>query len=363
MARVLHLITSDHRRGAETFAVELAEHLRRAGHDVRVMAVARSGSHDPLPVEHAGRSRTDPAALRRIVGAARWSDVVVSFGSSSVLPAAAAARLTRRPFVYRNIGDPTVWGAVKAGNLRVGAPLRTAQVVVALYQEAAAALVGSYRLDPARVRVIPRGVPQDAFEPADAAARRRSCDVLGLDPARRWMAYVGALSAEKDPMLAVETLGHLPEDVGLVIAGDGPLGDEVRTRATRFGDRCRLLGTVRDVAGVYAASSALILPSHTEGIPGAVIEAGLAARPTVAFPVGGVPGVVLDGITGRLVGDRTPSAVAAAIAEVLERPDELGRAAREHCLAGFSMTRVGAAWEQVITDVTADGPAPGPRRP
>lgn len=358
MARVLHLIAADHRRGAETFAVELAEHLLRAGHEVRVMAVARSGSPDALPVELAGRSRTDPAALARIVSAARWSDAVVSFGSSSVLPGAAAARLTRRPFVYRNIGDPSVWGAVAAADLRIGAPLRSARVVVALYPGAADALVGAYRLDPARVRVIPRGVPEDAFEPADATARRRSLDVLGLDPARRWIAYVGALSAEKDPLLAVDALGYLPDDVGLVVAGDGPLGEDVRIRAAHFGDRCRLLGTVRDVAGVYAASSVLVLPSRTEGIPGAVVEAGLAARPAVAFPVGGIPGVVLDGVTGRLAGKRTPAAVAAALVEVLERPDDLGRAARAHCLAHFCMSRVGAAWEQVVADVTATGPGP-----
>ncbi|MFZ4518096.1 MAG: glycosyltransferase [Microthrixaceae bacterium] len=353
VTRILHLVASDHRRGAETFAVELAEHHRAAGHEVRVMAVSGTGGPDRLPVEVAGRGRRDPVAFGRILRAARWSEVVVSFGSSSVLPGSAAARLCGRPFVYRNIGDPSVWGAVRASDLRIGLPLRSARRVVALYDGARDSLVRAYSLDPARVRVIPRGVPADRFPEAGPAERAEALARLGLDPSRRWLAYVGALSEEKDPLLAVRALRDLPDDVGLVVAGGGPLEADVASEAAGLGERCRLLGTVADVTTVHAAATALVLPSRTEGIPGAVVEAGLTGRPAVAFAVGGVPSVVVDGVTGRLVAERTPDAVASAAVDVLDAAAAMGAAARAHCLQHFSMATVGAAWSEVVREAVA----------
>jgi len=353
LARILHLIAANHRRGAETFAVELAEHLRGRGHEVRVMAVVPGRDDEPFPVEVAGSRRFEVAGMRRVVQAARWSEVVVSFGSISLLTGAFAARVARRPFVYRNIGDPSVWGAAKLSNLRIGAPLRTAARLVALYPDAAETLVTRYRLDPARVEVIPRGVPEERFRVAADDDRDRACATLGLDPHLRWVAYVGALSPEKDPLLAVDALRHLDSGVGLVVAGGGPLEAEVRAAAADLGDRVRLLGVVDDVGVVYDAADALVLPSRTEGIPGAAVEASMCALPVATFAVGGTSTVVLDGVGGRLSPGRQPDVFAAAVAEVLEHRATWGPRARDHVLANFSMRSVGARWEALLAEVVA----------
>lgn len=353
MARILHLIASNHRRGAETFAVELGEHLRIAGHEIRVLAVQGTDGPGRLDVEIAGRGRWDPRALVRVTSGARWADTVVSFGSTSLMLGAAAAWSTRTPFVYRNIGDPSVWGRARFADLRIGVPVRSASRVVALYPDAAGTLIHRYRVRPERIRVIPRGVPADHFRPATMPERARACAALGLDPTLDWVAYVGALSPEKDPLLAVAALDELPDRVGLVVAGSGPLESEMRAAASSRGSRCHLLGSVDDVRPVYASSSALVLPSHTEGIPGSAIEAGLAGLPVVAFRVGGVGSVVEDGVTGRLVDVRTPAAVAHAILQVLEPHTDLGKAARQRCEQIFSMTSVGADWVKVHEDLAA----------
>lgn len=352
MARILHLIAADHRRGAETFAVELAEVHRRSGHHVDVLAVAPAGVPQPLPVNVAGRSRTDPRGLARVLAAARRSDVVVSFGSSSLLVGAAAARLVRRPFVYRTIGDPSVWGKVRYSDLRIGTPARSARRVVALYPAAARTLEANYRLDPDALTVIPRGVPADRYRPATASDRSDAQRELGLDPRTRWLAYVGALSEEKDPLLALDALELLDEGIGLLIAGDGPLRDLVAARSATMGSRVRLLGAVGDVRPVYAACDALVLPSRTEGIPGAAVEASLSERPVVAFDVGGVSSVVVDRVTGRVVQERSARELAAAIGEVLAHLEEYGEAALQHCQDEFSMDVVGRAWSELITQVT-----------
>lgn len=357
MARILHLISSNERRGAEVFATELADHLRAIGHEVRVMAVTDSGADEVLDAEVAGRSRRDPRGFARTVRAARWAEVVVSFGSTSLINGALAARIARRPFVYRNIGDPGVWGAARLANLRIGLPVRSAAAVVALYPGAKDTLTSRYRLDPRRIRVIPRGVPADRFAPADRAAKAAARRRLGLPPDRPLLAYVGAMSPEKDPMLAVDTLAAL-DDVGLVMAGGGPLLDDVRAALEAHGGRGRALGPVGDVRDVLAAADALVLTSRTEGIPGAVIEAGLSGLATVATAVGGVPYVIDDGRTGRLVELDDPAGFAAAARDVLDHAEEWGRAALEKCRDEYSMDRVGAGWAGVVSDLTGAA-APG----
>lgn len=347
MARILHLISSNERRGAEVFACELADHLRGVGHEVRVMAVAPSAGGEVLDCEIAGASRSDPRGIAAAVAAARWSDVVVSFGSTSLITGALCARVARRPFVYRNIGDPGVWGATRLAGLRIGAPVRSAAAVVALYPGAKDTLVERYHLDAGRVRIIPRGVPADRFAPADTEGREVARKRLGLEPTGRWLAYVGALSPEKDPLLALDVLGRLPDDVGLVMAGGGPMEDEVRAAAARFGDRAVVLGRVSDVRDVLSAADVLVLTSRTEGIPGVVIEAGLSGVATVATTVGGVPYVIDDGVTGRLVPLDAPVEFADAVADALAHHVEMGEAAHRKCEAEYSMASVGAAWEEV----------------
>ena len=274
MARILQLIASDHRRGAETFAHQLAGELETLGHDVRVVAI--SGDGTGLPVEIAGRSRRDLRGLRRIVDAARWSDVVVGAGSTTLLVGAGAAKSARRPFVYRSIGDPSIWGQVPLADLRVGLPARSAARIVTVFPEATETFRRRYRVPTSRLTTITNGVPAAPFHPAvrqdTAAARAR----LGLAPGRRWVGLVGALSPEKDPLLALRALSRLDDEVGLVVAGGGSLDDEVRMAASELGDRVRLLGVTDDIGSVYASIDVLVLPSRTEGVPAVAALGGVA---------------------------------------------------------------------------------------
>lgn len=347
VTRLLHLVASDQRRGAETFGVQLGEHLAADGHEVRVMAVTASQSGEVLPVELAGQGSA-PRAVVDLVRAVRWAELVVAFGSITLDVAAALGTLMGRPFIYRNIGDPSVWAQTPARALRVRTSIRRAARVVALYPDAATELSERYGLSRANMRVIPRGVPDAAFGPADAERRRAAREALGLGSDRRWLLYLGALSPEKDPLAAIELMGRLPDDVGLQVAGEGPLAEAVSEAARPFGDRIRLWGPVGDVRALFDATEVMVLPSLTEGIPGSGIEAGLSGVPVVASAVGGVPELIDDRVTGALVASSDPTALAAATLEALEHRDAWGAAARERCLQRFSMASVGARWAELV---------------
>ena len=236
MTRLLHLVASDQRRGAETFGVQLGEYLAADGHDVRVMAVRASHSSEALPVELAGQGSA-PLAISDLVRAVRWSELIIACGSITLDVAAVLGALVRRPFIYRNIGDPTVWAQTPIRSLRVRTSIRRAARVVALYPDAATQLSRMYGLDRVNMPVIPTGVPDADFYPADDERRRAARQDLGLSLDRRWLLYLGALSPEKDPLAAINLLGKLPDNVGLQIAGDGPLAEVVCDAAARFGAR------------------------------------------------------------------------------------------------------------------------------
>ena len=164
------------------------------------------------------------------------------------------------------------------------------------------------------------------------------------------ISYLGALSPEKDPLLAVDAMALVP-DAQLVVAGGGPLADAVAGRADALGaGRVHVVGAVADPAALLAASDALVISSRSEGIPAVAIEAGMAGLPVVATSVGGVAEVVVDGRTGRLVDDRGAAGLAEALRDVLDPASgaAMGQAARARCLAHFSLDGVAAAWEPLL---------------
>ena len=348
MPRVVHLISSRDRRGAQVFASQLVDELGGAP-DHRLVAVTEGSGGHRVDAVALGTRRWDARGVRRLVSTLRGADVLVAHGSSALLHGAAASRLAHRPFVYRNIGDPSTWGSVRGASLRVGAPLRAAAAVSALYPEARRHLIDAYRLDPDRVVTIPNGVAErTAATRSDGAAARVT---LELDEQLTWIGFIGALSEEKGILAAIDAVAADPT-LGLVVAGDGPQRDEAHERAaTRAPDRVRFLGVVEDPDIVLAAVRAVVMPSRTEGIPAVAIEAGLSGRPVVATRVGGLPDVIDDGITGVLVDGTSPEELLDAVARAVRSGDELGSAARERCRQRFTMPQVAARWATLLDEV------------
>jgi glycosyltransferase involved in cell wall biosynthesis len=344
--RSLHLISSDARRGAETFAVELSAELTQAGHEATVLALRPSGEvshHDVPTLGERRRSGTAWLALRRAAGT---TDLVVAHGSRTLEACAVSLRGTGVPFMYRTIGDPSYWAKTLRRRGAVGLMLRRAERHVALWDGAAVQLQSRYGIDRRSIDVIPNAVPTPQFPRAADDDRRRARSRFGLEGGRACLAFVGALSEEKNVaslLLALQAL-----DAVLLVAGEGPERQRLDTLAERLGGRVRFVGGLADPYLVYAAADLLVLPSHSEGMPAVVIEAGLVGTPSLVSPVGALVEMISDGIDGYLLSGPTPDAIAAGV----ERAFADGLAAR-HTVAGtfgkrYSMASVAPTWETAM---------------
>lgn len=162
--------------------------------------------------------------------------------------------------------------------------------------------------------------------------RAEARTALGLAQSAHVVGWVGRMSGEKDPKLAVEAFAAaaVPNAV-LCYIGDGPDRHACELHASALGirDRVRFAGPRDDAATLLAAFDTLLLSSRTEGTPMTILEAAQADVPIVATAVGGVPDVV--GADGLLAGAGDAPGLAAALQAVADdRAAAKERAQRLH---------------------------------
>lgn len=358
------MVSDNDRRGAQVFATDLGAALADRGHEVATVALhpgsaasTRPGARLDHPVLAPSWPR--PGGLRRLRSAMGRVDVVVAHGSST-LPACALAGIGLRvPFVYRQISDPEVWTATRLRRARTRAFLRRAARVVALSEKNRAQLVEHLGVNPSKIQVIPTGVPAAAFPAVAPEGRRAARRRLDL-PERPTALFVGSLSWEKGPEVAVEAVGRVA-GVGLVLVGDGPDRAALEALADRVAPgRVVFRPPVAAVHDYLAASDVLLLTSRTEAVPAVVIEAGMAALPVVAAAVGAVPEMLLDGAAGILVEPGDVAAFGDAVEVLVRAPNRaagVGRWAHDRFVERYDIPVVAAGWEAALKDLPAEQPS------
>lgn len=162
-----------------------------------------------------------------------------------------------------------------------------------------------------KLRVIANGTPDLGFD-----KRRSDGWRIGI---------IGRISPEKGQiefLRAAAVLAREFKDARFVICG-APISpqDNYFRMVEKYADLLQvdLLGWRDDIGTVLAELDLLVIASKAEGMPRVMLEAFSAGVPVVAFPVGGIPEVITDGVTGFLVRERTPEALAACIREIIKR--------------------------------------------
>lgn len=138
----------------------------------------------------------------------------------------------------------------------------------------------------------------------------------------------------------------------VVVAGRGGEEGRLRELVLRSGltNQVTLLGLRADVADLLKAADVFVLPSFSEGLPSALLEAMFAARPVVASAVGGIPDVVEDDRTGLLVPPGDAAALGTTIRRLMASPElrgALGAAGYAHFRSEYSADRMTEAYLQL----------------
>lgn len=157
-------------------------------------------------------------------------------------------------------------------------------------------------------------------------------EAIGRPVAGPVIASIGRLSTEKGHSDLVDAIGIVRsrgEKVSLVLIGDGPERPKLLQQIKALGlqEVVHMPGYIQEPQRLLEEIDLLVLPSHTEGLPNAALEALLMEVPVLATEVGGTPEVITDGETGRLVPARSPEKLAEGIQEFLAAPESWKRMA------------------------------------
>src|SRR5262249_3712122 len=282
MLKVLQLIPTLDRSGAEKQMVLLAKGLPRDRFRVEVAALTRLGPLEAeldaagIPVTAIGKHlKLDPLALVRL---ARFLEA----GAFDVVQTWIFAANTYGRVASRMAGVPVVVVAEMAVDLWKGRFERFVDRRLATWCDRLVgnshAVVEFYRqlgVPGDRLAMIYSGVEDEEPPAVDPGAVRAS---FGFPSGAPLVLFAGRLAEQKrvdDLLKALDLLQHVQPDVRTLIAGDGPLRGRLEETATAYAldGRVRFLGHRDDVPRLLAAADMLVLPSSYEGLPNVVLEA------------------------------------------------------------------------------------------
>jgi glycosyltransferase involved in cell wall biosynthesis len=365
-------VDSDLRRGAETFAAELATALSEGQTENVLCIVHPSGgglSHDGLPTVTLGATDrngwrvVDFTAIRRLrrVLAEFKPDVLLAHGSTTAKYGAVAHSMRRGAVaIYKNIGTVSFWSGspLKAQLSRM--LLKRFDSVVSLSQTTREDFIRIHRLPEHRVIVIPNGLNIAPFiRVRDSGVREERRREMGLGEGDLALITVGSLTFEKDQARLLSLVKDIRSEglpCHLLIAGEGPLRAELEIMADQLGVSryVRFLGLRKDVPALLSASDLFVLPSKTEGMPRVLIEAGLAGLASVSHDVGAVADVVENGVSGAVVPADNYDAFKAETLALLRDPlrrKAMGEAARRHNMEVYDIRKVAHNYQELMVSL------------
>ena len=331
---ILHVVDSLEFGGLERVTTDLAKAQHARGHGVAVFSINTTDGLRPellaagIPVVVGGKSRSLDwnvlGQLRRTV-AERQIDVLHSHNFVPNYHAALAVLGARNPpalvSTCHDMGD-------RLSNRKLRwlyrlSLLRTRRVAM-VGQQVHDRYVATGMVKADAAETVLNGIPVQRFtgSPARRAAARQA---MGLAADVPVIGTVGRLVSLKNQRLLIEVLPALLAShptMRLVIAGDGPLDSALRAQAVSLNvDRqVHFLGQRRDVADLLPGFDIFALPSLTEGLSIALLEACATGAAVVATSVGGNPEIVHDGQTGLLVAPDDGAALRDALAALLADP-------------------------------------------
>lgn len=213
-----------------------------------------------------------------------------------------------------------------------------------------------------RVARIYNGVDMPERMSRERVAQFRSD--LGIQPSEFTLGIVGSLYPVKGHTYlfdAFRSVLKLHPKTKLLVVGQGDLEDSLKRQVLELGidHAVSFLGLRNDVPSILAALDLFVLPSLSEGLPVALLEAMSAAVPVVASSVGGTPEIVQDGQSGLLVSPKNAPELADRILEIINNRDKsklLGERGRERVAKEFTTARMFDHYQELYDGCLSGAP-------
>lgn len=348
------MLSSSGRGGREINTVRLIPYLQREGLEVEIAILDADGyvsdwcRENGVPCRLLGRFLPTAAAILFRLMRKFKPGLVHVYGFRASMAARFAARLA---------GVKVVVGIVGAGHFgRWRSRLeKWTSFLVDLYtanscsgRERLLELIGEQHGN--RVVVVRNGVPLD-FLPVRMPVNAAPAEDRNVIARNFVLGSLGSLRPEKgyETMLAAlrKVVEDFKEPFVYLIGGEGKLRPVLEERAAlyRLEGKVKFLGLIEDTRAFLQGLDLFVMPSNSEGLPNALLEAMATGRCVVAARVGGIPEIVEDGVHGVLVEAGDAACLAAAIIELLCAPERrrlLGKRAGERVRATFTLERQAA---------------------
>jgi glycosyltransferase involved in cell wall biosynthesis len=341
--KILHVIDSLKFGGAETLLLSIVRAHQRQGHALSVAYFTPGPLADDLqglgaPLYRVSRRGIkDPLALPRLTRLIRQikPDVVHTHLFKSDLTGQLAAALNRTPARVSTLHNINPWRQKRLYSAVMRRVVSPCHRMIAVSEEVRDYTLKWSRYPPEKMVVIENGVDLDRFDPASVTALDKTA-LWGIPLDAPTIGAIGRLQPIKGHTFLLQAAARVVQEAPqarFVLIGDGPLRAELEAERDRLGLQQHIVfaGLVRDIPGVLKALDIVALSSLWEGLPVALLEAMAMRKPVVATSVGGVPGVLTDGVNGLLVPAQNRDALAESMLRLLRDAPlatRLGEAAR-----------------------------------
>ena len=380
---VLQVIPALDAGGAERTTVDVARAVIAAGGRAWI---ATAGGRLAAEAEAAGAKiivgpfeTKNPLTLwrnaRALADVIRYGDITIVHARSRAPAWSAywASRRTRAHFVTTYHGIYNARSAVKRA---YNAIMARGEAVIANSQFTADHVRAEHKIDPAKLRVIPRGFDVSAFTPSQVAPARieELGKKWGLKTGKKVIVLPNRLTRWKGQLVFLEALARLPDrNFEAVMVGDAQARDAYVEELRRTMDRLdlnqivRIPGHCNDMPAAFMLADVVVTPSiEPEAFGRAAVEAQAMQRPIVASKLGAQTETIIDGVTGFLFPPGDVDALAAMIARALALTPEqrlaMGKAARERALKLYTVDAMCAATLRVYRDLLTANSKPSAAR-
>ena len=365
--RVAYLIDTDGPGGAERVVADLAKAFRASEGRCVVFVPAegegwlgREVADSGVVVESFRWGRAvSPAWVRSLADAFRRHDIAIAHSHALYMAiyGAWASRMAGIPHVITMHG-----GRYYAERLRRRIATRSAialsAATIAVSRQLGDQMSRDLWVRRSRIEMVSNGV---RYCPGDGDAVRRE---LGLAPCDRLAVSIGNLYPVKGHQYLVDALARIGgrhPTLHVAVCGRGDLAAELSSRADALGvgSRLHLLGLRSDVNAVLAAGDLFVLPSLSEGLPLALLEAMFAGCPIVATDVGEVSAALGNGEAGVIVRPGDASALASALNALLDDPDRarmLAASARARAESQYDRSQMVQRYRSIYERVLSGAP-------